>query len=57
MPYTGYPSRARIDAGLEAELSVVMLSGCFSAGILLLLVQGSQPLYLVQEAFPGMGLL
>lgn len=34
-----------------------MLSGGFSAGVLLLLVQGGQPLHFVQEALPGMGLL
>ena len=56
-PYAGYPSRACIDAGLEAELSIVVLSSCLSAGILFLLVQGGQPLHLVQEAFPSVGLL
>ena len=55
--YTGYPFRACIDAGLEAELSIVALGGCLSAGILFLLVQGGQPLHLVQEALPGVGLL
>lgn len=36
--YTGYPSRAGIDLRLEAELSIVVLGSCLSAGILFLLV-------------------
>lgn len=51
------PLGAGIDLGLEAELSVVVLSSGFSTRVLLLLVQGGQPLHLVQEALPGMRLL
>ena len=51
------PLGAGIDLGLEAELSVVVLSSGFPTGVLLLLVQGGQPLHLVQEALCGVRLL
>lgn len=41
----------------EAELGVVVLGSGLPACILLLLVQGSKPLHLVQETFPDVGLL
>jgi hypothetical protein len=41
------PLGAGIDLGLKAELSVVVLGSGFSTGVLLLLVQGGQPLHFV----------